>query len=83
MRFTKKDVIFEKIGVTKRTPKERFSSNYMGYKVDIIECKKMGKMLCSILERKLHEKYSSISYTPEEKGFSGKTECFEPYIIEL
>ena len=84
IRFTSNREVFEKIGITKRSPQERFSSQfYKEYELKIITLIKGEPEYIKPLEKELLRKYSEISYIPKNNTFSGKTECFEAYHIHL
>ena len=84
IRFVNAREKFEKIGITKRSPQERFSSQfYKTYELEILHLVRGEDVYIRQLEKELHKKYEEISYLPLVESFSGKTECFEPHIINL
>jgi hypothetical protein len=84
IRFSSSKETFEKIGITSRSVQERFSSEfYRGFDLKILYLINSNKQEILSLEKEYLSKYESISYKPINETFSGKTECFEPYFINL
>lgn len=84
IRFSSAKETFEKIGITKNSPQERFGSEfYKGYELKILELIKGEPQYIRALEKKLLCHYSEISYLPLKENFSGKTECFEAFVINI
>lgn len=84
IRFSSPKETFEKLGITSRSPQERFSSDfYMGYQLKIIHLIKDSKENIKHLEKFYLTKFKEHKYVPLKENFSGKTECFEPYCINI
>lgn len=84
IRFSSPKETFEKIGITSRSIQERFSGEfYRGFDLKVLYLIKKDKREIRTLEKEFLAKYESISYRPINENFSGKTECFEPYFINL
>ena len=87
IEFTGNNEIFEKIGITKHDVYKRFGSKtsgmYKNYNVRILALLDIPKEICRNVEQEIHKEYSDISYKPLTENFSGKTECFEPNIINI
>lgn len=84
IRFSSAKETFEKIGITKRSPQERFSSQfYQGFELTIIHLIRGTDIEIKALEKYLLVKNIEHKYTPMNENFSGKTECFLPYTINI
>lgn len=87
IEFVSEKEHFEKVGITKYDVFKRFGSKstsmYKGYQLKILELLDVPSEICRSLETEIHKEYHDYSYTPETENFSGKTECFEPNIIDL
>ena len=77
IRFTSSEEEFDKIGITKKSPFERFAvDNYLEYQLKVLNLVELPDKECKLMEKQLHKLYSEFSYTPLNEDFSGKTECF-------
>lgn len=88
IEFTRSDgSTFEKIGVTTKSPKERFYSiAALGLTMRIIETKEALLVECIEMEEALFSHYEDIRYKVHDlKGtvVGGWTECFPPDIVSL
>ena len=84
IRFFNEDETFEKIGITKKSPQERFGKeHYLNYEIEILNLERLPQKECKEKEKRLLQFYKELSYIPLNEEFSGKTECFQPYFISL
>jgi hypothetical protein len=84
IRFSSQKETFEKIGITSRSPQERFSSQfYKGFELKILFLKSGEPSDIRALETYYIDFFKEHKYVPLDKNFKGKTECFEPHCINI
>ena len=87
IEFTGNNEKFEKIGITKHDVWKRFghktSGMYKVYTVKILDLLDIPDNICREAEKEIHKEFANVSYQPLIENFSGKTECFEPNIVDI
>lgn len=66
---------FLKVGITRRTVKNRFSSGYGGYDYEVLLDKEMEIYDAFVLEQHIIRAFENVRFIPEAP-FGGRNECF-------